>query len=116
MLLRELEGRQRRRRDDRLHLRHIGAHEDLSIRSRRLADAEDACMRERRAQERNLALAWQDHVGNELAAPVQVARVLLARNSRPDPLAGFTVLAHCRTKSGTDHVFPGQVDKNVVRP
>ncbi len=87
MLLRELEGRQRGGRDDRLHFRHVLAEENAPLRARGPAQAGDARVRHGGAEERHLPLAWQDHVGHEAAAAVEVARILLAGHARADPLA-----------------------------
>ena len=94
VLLGKLERRQRGRRDDRFHLRHVLAEEDAALRAGGPAQPGNPGMRHRRAEERNLALPGQDHVRDEGAAAMQVARVLLAQHARAETLAGLAV-GHC---------------------
>src|SRR5215469_17737884 len=44
-------------------------------------------MRDRAPQESDFALSWQQHVGNETAAPLKIARIFLARNARANALS-----------------------------
>src|SRR5262249_5196804 len=77
----ELVARHRGRRD---HVRgavEVGAGKDLRLGAGRLDDAAGATGRDRAAQERDLALPGQDHVGDEVAAAVQMPDVFLTLQS-----------------------------------
>ena len=86
MALGQLVARHRGGRGDRRHLVQVGPDEDVGLGARRLDDASDAAMRDRTAQERHLALARQDHVRHEAAAPVQMSRVFFTLDPRSHPL------------------------------
>ena len=82
---RDLVARQRRVRHDVARVRHRLAHERLVGDLAGHAHRGDARMRQRAAQESDLAQSGHGHVGHEVALAMQVARVLLARNPRAHP-------------------------------
>src|SRR5688572_1596829 len=65
-------------------MREVARGEDLPPRH---IDTPDPAVRDGAAHERDLQRAGKPHVGDELAAPVQVAPVFLAAQARADALA-----------------------------
>ena len=99
---------QRRDRDDVFRPDQVLAHEYPALRSGGLPDAADAAVRDRAPEERDFALARQHHVRNVLAAPVQMARILLAQHARAYALSGLAMLSHpiLREVQGNPRVPP----------
>ena len=95
-LQRRLEARQRRVGPDRRHARQVLGDEHAVADRRRDADAPDARMRQRAAQERHLQHARQPDVADILAAPAHVAVVLLAQEACAYALAGHAASPRLR--------------------
>src|SRR5262249_4827583 len=72
--------------DDIRNAVEVFAHKYRISRARRFANAHNAAVGDGTAQKCDLALARQHHVGNEIAATVQVALVFLARYASADAL------------------------------
>jgi len=85
-LRRRLEAGQARDRYDRLHANQVLRHEYRSLGTGWLADGADAGVRDRAADEREIAHAGQANVGNELALAAQVPVILQSWNSGADAL------------------------------
>jgi hypothetical protein len=93
MLHRHLVARHRAWRDDRLHAGKVGGDEHRRLEACHFGHAAQHGMRDRAAQERDLALAGQNHVGDIVAAPPQEAGILLARHARADALTCHRLLS-----------------------
>ena len=96
-LHRRLEARQRGVGADRRHAGQVLGDEHALAQRRRNADALDARMRQRAAQERHLQHAGQPDVADILPAPAHVAVVFLAQQPRADALSATQPPTHARS-------------------